>query len=318
MSSLLSVFMLTRNHEKFVAAAIMSVLEQKVNFEYTILVGDDGSTDGTVDIIKSYCKKYPQRIKLFALSENRGIFENVKNLYLHYEGIYLANLDGDDYWIDENKLQMQVDFLEAHPEYNGCFHDMKIDSSSMPVATDDESSRINAKHGYESYSQLHTYTSNVFPYQVVDRLIIPTSSIIYRNGAHLMDLVQSDFRPNYSFDWWLNLAIVKNSKLKYFPHQMGVYRDHIHSTTKTVGFTLKKQTNILILKSLLQDNYYQHFKKWIFKGLSREYNSLANDSTTDQGTRLSANFSYGWYALKMAISTFLENHRNMNTRNSTG
>ncbi len=299
--------MLTHNHEKYVAEAIQSALSQKVNFEYTILVGDDGSTDGTVEIVTAFSKKYPDRIKLYTFLENHGIYENVINLYSRYNGKYLANLDGDDYWTDEHKLQIQVDLLENHPEYAACFHDVTINSTE--IIGDESNSTIekSQKHHYHRYSQIHQYSPEILPFQIVDRLIIPTSSLVYRNGQNLTDAYRSSFRPDYSFDWWLNLAIVKNSKITYIPREMGVYREHGESHTKKVPFPEKKAANIRILKYLLKDDYYRHFKKWIFKGLAREYNSLANDSSSDVINQRMANQKYFWYGQRAVLSGFLDN-----------
>ncbi|MFQ6609985.1 MAG: glycosyltransferase family 2 protein, partial [Fidelibacterota bacterium] len=77
----LSIFMLTRNHERYIEDAIQSVLEQQVNFRYTLLIGDDGSEDQTVKIINTYSEKYPDIIKIHTFPNHRGIFENVMNLY---------------------------------------------------------------------------------------------------------------------------------------------------------------------------------------------------------------------------------------------
>lgn len=121
-----SVIVLTYNHEKYIEQALDSILMQKVSFNYEILVGDDASTDATVPILLEYKKRYPDIIKLFLNKENVGATRNAYNLLMKAEGEYLATCEGDDYWTDENKLQLQVDFLEKHDEFVGCSHNFTI------------------------------------------------------------------------------------------------------------------------------------------------------------------------------------------------
>lgn len=87
---------------------------QKTNFKYEILIHDDASTDKTASIIKEYEGKYPDLIKAIYQEENQYSRGNNVNFILleRAKGKYLAFCEGDDYWIDENKLQKQVDFLK--------------------------------------------------------------------------------------------------------------------------------------------------------------------------------------------------------------
>lgn len=111
---LVSVCMITYNHEKFIRHALESVLMQKCNFDYEILIGDDCSKDSTATILKEYAKLYPDKIILVAREKNIGLVANSYDIRSRSKGKYIAMLEGDDYWIDPYKLQKQVDFLEAH------------------------------------------------------------------------------------------------------------------------------------------------------------------------------------------------------------
>ena len=119
---MVSVIMLTYNHEEFVAEAIESVLNQKVNFNYELLIGDDCSEDHTVEIIEEYKRHYPNSIRFFPSQENQGTTKNAYRLFLEAKGKYLASCEGDDYWLDSEKLQRQVCFLETNLRYIGCSH----------------------------------------------------------------------------------------------------------------------------------------------------------------------------------------------------
>ena len=116
-----SVLVLTYNHSKYIRQALDSVLAQETNLRFEILVCDDASSDSTQDIIREYKSTNPQKVRFFFRKRN-GNFPTQNAYYLlsKAKGKYLAFLEGDDYWIDVCKLQMQYDFLEKHPEYSAC------------------------------------------------------------------------------------------------------------------------------------------------------------------------------------------------------
>ncbi|MDF1618115.1 glycosyltransferase family 2 protein [Petrocella sp. FN5] len=121
---LVSIICVAYNHEKYIAEALDSFLMQKTDFDYEILLHDDASTDDTASIIKEYEEKYPDRIKAIYQKENqysKGI--HVFDFYLDIaQGKYIAICEGDDFWIDPDKLQKQTDFMENHPDYSVCAH----------------------------------------------------------------------------------------------------------------------------------------------------------------------------------------------------
>lgn len=120
---LVTVLLATYNHINTFEKAINSVLEQKTNFPFQIIVLDDASCDGTSELVKKY--KGMQNVKVIISSEN----SNGKNIYSELKTIntkYFAILDTDDYWCDENKLQMQVDVLENNPDCSFCAHNTMV------------------------------------------------------------------------------------------------------------------------------------------------------------------------------------------------
>lgn len=120
-----SILCTAYNHEKYIADALESFVTQKTDFPFEVLVSDDASTDKTADIIRDYAARYPDIIRPFLFEENQyqqdiSIYDNY--FYPAMRGEYVALCEGDDYWIDPQKLQLQVDFLDAHPEYSACVH----------------------------------------------------------------------------------------------------------------------------------------------------------------------------------------------------
>ena len=119
----LSIAFITYNHEPYLKKALDGILRQKVDFEYEIVVGEDCSTDHTRDILMDYDEHYPGMFRLLFREKNLGRPTlNVYQTSMECRGEYIAYLEGDDYWTDENKLQKQVDFLDASPEYEACTH----------------------------------------------------------------------------------------------------------------------------------------------------------------------------------------------------
>ncbi len=113
---LVSVKMLTYNHEAYIAQAMEGVLQQKTNFPFELVIGEDCSTDGTREIVFEYQKKYPDIIRVITSEQNVGAKTNSYRTEKACRGKYIAYCEGDDYWHRPDKLQKQVDYMETHPE----------------------------------------------------------------------------------------------------------------------------------------------------------------------------------------------------------
>jgi len=112
-----SVAMITYNHEDYIGQAIEHVAKQETSFPIELIIGEDCSTDGTRQVVFEYQKKYPKLIRIITSEENVGARRNVLRTEAACRGKYVAFCEGDDYWHDPRKLQIQVDFLESNPEY---------------------------------------------------------------------------------------------------------------------------------------------------------------------------------------------------------
>lgn len=116
-ADLVSVVLITYNHEKFVGEAIESIIGQKCPFKIELLIAEDCSTDNTREVILKYADKYPDIIKVLKRKKNMGPTRNLYDAYTNCTGKYIAQLEGDDYWTDMKKLQKQYNFLERNKEY---------------------------------------------------------------------------------------------------------------------------------------------------------------------------------------------------------
>ena len=133
-----SVICVNYNHEKYIREALDSILMQKTNFVFEILVGEDCSTDGTRAILKEYEIRYPEQFCIFYRKKNLGATVNEYELLQEAEGKYIAALELDDIWTDSEKLQKQYNFMETHSEYMGVAHDFSlIDKSGQTLSMND-------------------------------------------------------------------------------------------------------------------------------------------------------------------------------------
>jgi len=127
---LVSISCITFNHEHFIAQAIDSFLMQKTTFPIEILLHDDASTDNTANIIREYEAKYPEIIKPIYETENqwkKGKKGSAVFNFPRARGKYIAICEGDDYWIDPQKLSKQVMFMMQHPNLSMSFHAARYD-----------------------------------------------------------------------------------------------------------------------------------------------------------------------------------------------
>jgi glycosyltransferase involved in cell wall biosynthesis len=206
-----SVTILTYNQKNFIGKAIESALSQQTNFDFEILVGDDCSTDGAQEVIQAYQNQYPDKIKAVLHPKNlgqNGLFNTIETLKLA-QGTYIAPMDGDDYWTNNQKLQRQVDFMEAHPDFSACFH--------------------NALITYEDGSPAHELNA---PDQktvvTVEDLVgedeiwfMATSAVMFKNGVmHYPDW----FLKSTSGDIPRYVILAKKGPIGYVPGVMSVYR----------------------------------------------------------------------------------------------
>ncbi|CAN5797917.1 hypothetical protein BH23THE1_BH23THE1_31010 [soil metagenome] len=204
-----SILCLTYNHVKFIRQALDSFLMQKTDFDFEVLINDDCSTDGTVEIIKEYQKKYPQIIKPVFQKENL-YSKGIRNMMTRFllpkaQGKHIALCEGDDYWTDPNKLQLQVDFLEKNTDYALCFHPVRL------VYEDKE----------EIESVFPDRKSGFTLIRLIERNFIQTNSVMYRKQTYKN--MRTDVMPG---DWYLHLYHAQFGTIGFIDEVMSVYRRH--------------------------------------------------------------------------------------------
>ena len=277
----LSIFVFSCNHAQFVEKCIRSVLEQKCTYNYKIYVFDDCSTDGTAEIVKKLAVENPGSISFYENEKNMGVLHSVrKAIGLPCKAKYFAFLDGDDYWCYDGKLQAQIDFLEANPEYSACFHDAEI--HQMNNSGNVEFLK-KTKIGWKTYSQMNKYYPDFEPQMLVTRTIIPTSTLVCR-WKNLESFMHNYRFKEFSFSWALELELIKNSKFRYFNECWSVYNDHAGGISKRGSLFDFKRNNINILESLLEDDFYRFYAPEIYQTICSEFRMMIK---SEEGLRLS-------------------------------
>ncbi len=236
MTPKVSVCIITYNHERFIQRAIESALSQRTTFPFDIIVGDDSSTDDTQPIIHRLREERPDIIRIIPAEPRVGMTLNLQRVLFACTGKYIALLEGDDYWTDENKLQRQVEFLESHPEYSLSFHNAIIQRERE----DGTVSRSKARgSGIRKTFGMR---------DILRKNFIPTHSAVLRGS---IARAIPDWCTRYAFvDWPLFILAAMKGKIHYLPQCMGVYRIHPRGASGLGQWGHEK--NILIYKDMLR------------------------------------------------------------------
>lgn len=227
---MVSIICNSYNHEKYIKKTLDGFVMQKTKFLFEVLVHDDASTDSTSEIIREYEKKFPNIIKPIYQIQNKyskNIDINIMYQYPRVKGKYIAICEGDDYWIDENKLQNQVDALELHPELDMCAHAAYVYSNGKKV------------------SMISPCNNNcILPLEDVIQGgggYIATNSCLYR--TELLDTFP-EFRKYYNIDYTSQIHGALRGGILYLSDYMSVYN---YLTPESWSRKAKKNPEFAIL-----------------------------------------------------------------------
>lgn len=310
---IISIAIPVYNHELYIAKAIESVLMQKTSFAIEIIIGDDCSTDKTREILIDFKEKHPDKIKLILAEQNQGVLKNTIDIYNNCTGKYIAILDGDDYWTNENKLQKQINFLEENEEYKGCFHDTMIISEQEEGTTKQNQYHTEFKY----YSQFNKYSTDFYSYNIIERNIIPTSSFVFRNTIDLNLFFKKFADLQLSLLWAMQIFIVGRGKLRYFNEAWSVYNDHPKGVSKAQSLNTFKLSNIKVLKRYAKEKDFKYLRNSIYKTITNEYRQILLNPQNKKSKKsfyYKTIFQYGKYYLKtFAFELFNLNdyHKNL-------
>ncbi len=212
---MVTVICSTYNHEEYIRSALDGFLMQKTNFEFEVIIHDDASTDNTASIIKEYEMQYPdiikpiyQKVNQYSLGVNR-LFEYILP---RARGKYIALCEGDDYWIDENKLQLQVDFMENNPQCSLVVHDaitLHVDGNYFEKFT---------SKTFNSINEIKISSDEI----IRNHMIFTTASMFFKIDYYMINM---DFLKTISgFDYVHKILLASMGDVYLIPKVMSVYR----------------------------------------------------------------------------------------------
>lgn len=279
-----SIIMLAYNIEKYIETAIKGVLRQKTNFPIQLVISEDCSTDCTLGICKRYKEQYPECITLVQHSKNVGLQRNFMDAHKHCTGEYIAICDGDDYWIDRNKLQRMTDFMDSHPDFAICFHRV-----------------INYYEGNHTKS-----LSNGRQAKVTDILDLCNSNFITNSSSMFRrcyyPVLPEWFAQITSCDYAMHLLNAAHGKIYYFKKPMAVYRKHSQGiwseTTEEKRFFAALRARELVLAHYKNNSaVYEALKKnytLITFNLLRHYHARGKEKEAEAARKTLLTYHPEW------------------------
>jgi glycosyltransferase involved in cell wall biosynthesis len=207
------------NQEAMIAEAIEGVLKQKTSFPVELHIGDDCSTDTTGEICRQYAAKYPDTVRYHRRDPNLGMMPNFLATLGECDGKYVAWCEGDDYWIDESKLQTQFDFMEANEDFSLSTHNHFQRLGDRLVESYD--------YIKEDFKALSTEDYMLDPH-------FQTASYFFRRSA-LPERFPDWYHDVLAGDHFLVLFLSLKGKIAFFNKRMSVFRTYDSSVTGTKG-----------------------------------------------------------------------------------
>lgn len=262
---LLTVLLITYNHKDYIKKSIASVLEQKTDFNFVIKIIDDCSNDGTSDIVKSYAKQYPQKIQHILRKKNLGVVDNIYQGLKSIKTPYFAELEGDDYWCDESKLQIAVDVLEKNKDCVMFAHNTEILKNGLCKLK-----IIGLKNGISKHADTKfKLTNNKAP------VYLHFSSRVYRN---IFDFSKLD-KHIVAFDIGIYYLYLEKGFCYYYDKIMSVYNTNQNSFYNTKTISQKEEIDYLVMQKLSMAFDYKYNKVFalllcneiLFKNIEKVY-----------------------------------------------
>lgn len=212
-----SVLITFYNQEKYVDEALKSVFEQECDFDYEVLIGDDGSSDGTLDKVEEWRQKYPGRISIYQMPREAGVkyngsmraSHNRLNLLKYVKGEYFLFLDGDDFFTDVKKLQKQVEILDNpdNADCVACGHNVYRFEEATGISTPLLKLKREQKYAAKDYW---------------GHLYFHPDSIMMR--SELIEKIPVDIVRDYFNDNTITFCMIKYGAIYYLPDIMASYR----------------------------------------------------------------------------------------------
>ena len=240
-NKILTIFCLTYNHEKYIRKTLEGFVNQKTTFDYNIIIHDDASTDKTQEIINEFVKKYPRKFIIIFQKENqysKGVDITNKFILPMINSKYIAICEGDDYWCDENKIQLQIEYMESNPNCSLCVHNtlfINENGTSLQKTFNDigKSTKISVeelimKNICQTSSYLYKSEFKYLPenFQVPGVGDSPLRLWLALHGeVYYIDKVMSCYRIGGANSWSMSIKRDKDRQVKHNLHMINFYNN---------------------------------------------------------------------------------------------
>ena len=228
---LASIAVITYNQEKYIRETMDSLVKQQCNFRFEIVVGEDASPDSTRSIVLEYQQKYPDLVRLMPAAPNKGLLINFGDTMASCRGKYLSICAGDDFWHNPLKLQKQVDFLEANPDYGVVHTDANVFN---------EKDRTTVEN-YNLHNQPNMVDGEVFDALLTSRFFIIPISACFRRSLFEKYVNFGEFKQaGFVYEdlpTWLELS--RHCKFKHLPDSTVTYRVNENSISNPTDMKKK-------------------------------------------------------------------------------
>jgi glycosyltransferase involved in cell wall biosynthesis len=236
---LVSVSIITYQQARYIRECLEGVYAQQTDFPLEVLIGEDGSTDGTREICIEFAERYPDVTRLFlhdrgdrsGLDPRAPWRHNLLNNLQNAKGRYIAMLDGDDYWTDPLKLQKQIDVMESDPSIGGTFHDyVLLDTIGGTETIAIGQKTIPRRAGVES---------------VIRGTPFSMAALVFRNDIDWFRLPDWFFKISMT-DYGIVSLVAQRGDWVFLDDVMAVYRRHDSGmwSGKSTGFRFEEFMNL--------------------------------------------------------------------------
>jgi glycosyltransferase involved in cell wall biosynthesis len=229
-NSVVDIIMVTYNHEKYIAQAIGSVLMQKTTFPYHLIIGEDCSTDKTPAICHEYEFNQPDKITIIEHKINQGLLRNYKSVLDRCTAKYLAILEGDDYWNDENKLQKQYDYLESN-------HDVGLVHTNCDLVFESGKIQLGSHKRYKNCIKNGLVFDQLLTSNYIRTATVMMRKDLYDKYISIEEYIQKGFKT-FDYPAWLDIALYK--EFHYLDYSSATYRIHKYSLSHSNEYPRNK------------------------------------------------------------------------------
>lgn len=297
-NAVINVVTLTYNQSRYIRQCIESVLAQRTSFPFTYIIADDGSDDGTAEIVREYAQKYPDRI-VPVFEEHVSSRHTVRKMFEACRGKYVTLCEGDDYYTDPGRLHYMAEFLEARQECAACFHPVRVKVEGQP---DQESlypdlGRFTHLRGRDLFSLEDLLRANM----------VQTNGVMYR--WRFRDGLPDWFRENVvPGDWYWHLLHAELGPFAWLNRPMSVYRRHAAGMwwnadyDKAIHLERNARRELDFYREInahFKGRYLEEIKAHVFNLLIQVIRHCAQSNDRLLLRRICCNY-YQWYMLLLA------------------